>query len=195
MLLGSEPLTYTIPDLCAALRLSKSFVMSEIRRGHLAATRLGKSRGKLLVMAEDLQAYLTQRKTTGHQNPPGKIAVRRVVIPPGITTAQWLRGREPSYMTVEITAERRVPLWRVAEEIQHFVATSGQFSPVGKISCVRGPQPFLAAYNALQLVAMISADLLGEEEVDDFAMNVALCVGERLREKLALQNHEGRRGN
>ena len=121
---------------------------------------------------------------------------RRVInVPFGVSLSEWLAGRSPSYMKVEISAEQKAQLWKLAEGIAHTVIKTGQSSPLNSRSSVTGPHPFLAVYNVLQVVVMVLTDLLGNKEVGDFEIRVAMSVGEMLSAKLASQKDEGRHDN
>jgi excisionase family DNA binding protein len=55
----TDKLGYSVEDLALGLSLSKGFVWNEIRRGALKARRFGR---RVLVLHDDLQAYLKARK-------------------------------------------------------------------------------------------------------------------------------------
>lgn len=50
-----EPLAYDIPDACEVLRLSRSFIYEEIKRGRLRAVKCGR---RTLIRRQDAEEYL-----------------------------------------------------------------------------------------------------------------------------------------
>lgn len=59
----SEKLAYSVEEISERTTLSKSFLRNEIRAGKLRVVRPGNSR-RVLVLREDLQAYLKRKPQT-----------------------------------------------------------------------------------------------------------------------------------
>lgn len=68
------PLVYTLADLCAALRCSRAHANRLLATGRVKAR---KDRGRVVILAEDVRAYLDSLPVTAYTPPPAPLHAER----------------------------------------------------------------------------------------------------------------------